>query len=102
VAAKKGRSAPEAGQAGVVGHVLAAEEEEEEDLLVFNDTIEGPRAPAVMQGRTEVRLGARPALPHRANRKSPSCDPSRVQQRTLHRVGSTMCDEKHTSRLGLF
>ena len=27
------------------------DEEEEEDLLVFNDTIEGPRAPAVKPGR---------------------------------------------------
>jgi hypothetical protein len=29
------------------------EEEEEEDLFVFNDTIEGPRAPAVEPGRAE-------------------------------------------------
>jgi hypothetical protein len=28
------------------------EEEEEEDLFVFNDTIEGPRAPTVKPGRT--------------------------------------------------
>ena len=27
------------------------EEEEEEELFVFNDTIEGPRAPAVKPGR---------------------------------------------------
>jgi hypothetical protein len=27
------------------------EEEEEEDLFVFNDTVEGPRAPAVKPGR---------------------------------------------------
>jgi hypothetical protein len=27
------------------------EEEEEEDFFVFNDTIEGPRAPVVMPGR---------------------------------------------------
>ena len=27
------------------------EEEEAEDLFVFNDTIEGPRAPAVKPGR---------------------------------------------------
>jgi len=27
------------------------EEEEEEDLFVFNDTIEGPTAPAVKPGR---------------------------------------------------
>ena len=27
------------------------EEEEEEDLFVFNNTIEGPRAPAVKPGR---------------------------------------------------
>ena len=27
------------------------EDEEEEDLFVFNDTIEGPRAPAVKPGR---------------------------------------------------
>jgi hypothetical protein len=31
--------------------MCAAEEEEEEDLFVFNDTIEGPRAPAVKAGR---------------------------------------------------
>jgi hypothetical protein len=30
---------------------LVEEEEEEEDLFVFNDTIEGPRAPAVKPGR---------------------------------------------------
>ena len=30
---------------------LEEEEEEEEDLFVFNDTIEGPRAPAVKPGR---------------------------------------------------
>ena len=30
---------------------LKEEEEEEEDLFVFNDTIEGPRAPAVKPGR---------------------------------------------------
>jgi len=29
------------------------EEEEEEDLIVFNDTIEGPRAPAVKPGRVD-------------------------------------------------
>jgi hypothetical protein len=27
------------------------EEEEEEDLFVFNDTIEGPMAPAIKAGR---------------------------------------------------
>ena len=33
-------------------HMLRCrEEEEEEDLFVFNDTIEGPRAPAVKPGR---------------------------------------------------
>ena len=31
--------------------VSVEEEEEEEDLFVFNDTIEGPRAPAVKPGR---------------------------------------------------
>ena len=31
--------------------LLEEEEEEEEDLFVFNDTIEGPRAPAVKPGR---------------------------------------------------
>ena len=30
---------------------LGEEEEEEEDLFVFNDTTEGPRAPAVKPGR---------------------------------------------------
>ena len=30
---------------------MEEEEEEEEDLFVFNDTIEGPRAPAVKPGR---------------------------------------------------
>ena len=34
------------------GHVLREEEEEEEeDLLVFNDTVAGPREPAVKPGR---------------------------------------------------
>ena len=32
-------------------HTHREEEEEEEDLFVFNDTIEGPRAPAVKPGR---------------------------------------------------
>ena len=32
------------------------EEEEEEDLFVFNDTIEGPRAPAVKLGCAMGRL----------------------------------------------
>ena len=31
--------------------LVEEEEEEEEDLFVFNDTIEGPRAPAVKPGR---------------------------------------------------
>ena len=31
--------------------LLEEEEEEEEELFVFNDTIEGPRAPAVKPGR---------------------------------------------------
>ena len=31
-------------------HMCEEEEEEEEDLFVFNDTIEGPRAPAVKPG----------------------------------------------------
>ena len=31
--------------------VIGEGEEEEEDLFVFNDTIEGPRAPAVKPGR---------------------------------------------------
>jgi len=35
----------------VVAHRAEEEEEEEEDLFVFNDTIEGPRAPAVKPGR---------------------------------------------------
>ena len=30
--------------------VRLEEEEEEEDLFVFNDTVEGPRAPAVKPG----------------------------------------------------
>jgi hypothetical protein len=33
------------------GRRVGEEEEEEEDLFVFNDTIEGPRAPAVKPGR---------------------------------------------------
>jgi hypothetical protein len=33
------------------GLIKEEEEEEEEDLFVFNDTIEGPRAPAVKPGR---------------------------------------------------
>ncbi len=32
-------------------HYRGEEEEEEEDVFVFNDTIEGPRAPAVKPGR---------------------------------------------------
>jgi hypothetical protein len=32
-------------------HRPEEEEEEEEELFVFNDTIEGPRAPAVKPGR---------------------------------------------------
>jgi hypothetical protein len=40
---------------GVIKHTHThredEEEEEEEDLFVFNDTIEGPRAPAVKPGR---------------------------------------------------
>ena len=43
---------------GSEGHVVSRlvqgceeEEVEEEDLFVFNDTIEGPRAPAVKPGR---------------------------------------------------
>ena len=32
------------------------EEEEEEDLFVFNDTIEGPRAPAVKPGTRPFRV----------------------------------------------
>ena len=41
------------GSRPIWGRVLARqeEEEEEEDLFVFNDTIEGPRAPAVKPGR---------------------------------------------------
>jgi len=41
------------------------EEEEEEDLFVFNDTIEGPRAPVARvatfgaRGRSSVRYGTR-------------------------------------------
>ena len=37
--------------AKVLCRVKDEEEEEEEDLFVFNDTIEGPRAPAVKPGR---------------------------------------------------
>jgi hypothetical protein len=34
-----------------ISHIgVEEEEEEEEDLFVFNDTIEGPRAPAVKPG----------------------------------------------------
>jgi hypothetical protein len=36
---------------GGPGRLKEEEEEEEEDLFVFNDTIEGPRAPAVKPGR---------------------------------------------------
>ncbi len=35
------------------------EEEEEEDLFVFNDTIEGPRAPVVKPGRITQAGGKR-------------------------------------------
>jgi hypothetical protein len=40
-----------AGGQYVTGLREEEEEEEEEDLFVFNDTIEGPRAPAVKPGR---------------------------------------------------
>ena len=33
------------------GSILEEEEEEEEDVVVFNDTVEGPWAPAVKPGR---------------------------------------------------
>jgi hypothetical protein len=38
-------------QLGSQAIVRGEEEEEEEDLFVFNDTIEGPRASAVKPGR---------------------------------------------------
>ena len=42
----------------------AVEEEEEEDLFVFNDTIEGPRAPAVKPRRvTEAEYDSTSAFP---------------------------------------
>ncbi len=37
--------------AAITARVSEEEEEEEEDLFVFNDTIDGPRAPAVKPGR---------------------------------------------------
>ena len=43
----------EAGRLGLVGAEEEEEEEEEEDLFVFNDSIEGPRAPTVKPGRRE-------------------------------------------------
>ena len=46
---------PSLQEPGVIKHTHThredEEEEEEEDLFVFNDTIEGPRAPAVKPGR---------------------------------------------------
>ncbi len=36
---------------GMGGRGVEEGEEEEEDLFVFNNTIEGPRAPAVKPGR---------------------------------------------------
>ena len=39
------------GPRGVEEEEEEEEVEEEEDLFVFNDTIEGPRAPAVKPGR---------------------------------------------------
>ena len=36
---------------GMIEPASHRQEEEEEDLFVFNDTIEGPRAPAVKPGR---------------------------------------------------
>ena len=36
---------------GYLTEEVEEEEEEEEDLFVFNDTVEGPRAPAVKPGR---------------------------------------------------
>ena len=35
---------------------MEEEEEEEEDLFVFNDTTEGPRAPATTSASIELRL----------------------------------------------
>jgi hypothetical protein len=37
------------------------EDEEEEDLFVFNDSIEGPRAPAVKPGRAAQPSSQAPA-----------------------------------------
>ena len=45
------RGAEGEGRGGVLKEKEEEEEEEEEDLFVFNDTIEGPRAPAVKPGR---------------------------------------------------
>ena len=42
--------------------LVVEEEEEEEDLFVFNDTIEGPRAPAVKPGRSFHTLAFSPAF----------------------------------------
>jgi hypothetical protein len=39
----------------VQGDERREEEEEEENLFIFNDTIEGPRAPAVRPGRIRER-----------------------------------------------
>jgi len=36
--------------------------EEEEDLFVFNDTIEGPRAPAITQADESEGVGLPPCL----------------------------------------
>ena len=48
-----GNTGLEAGRLGLVGAEEEEEEEEEEDLFVFNDSIEGPRAPTVKPGRRE-------------------------------------------------
>jgi len=43
------------GKPGRITQEEEEEEEEEEDIFVFNDTIEGPRAPAVKPGRVLVQ-----------------------------------------------
>jgi len=37
--------------------VVVVEEEEEEDLFVFNDTIEGPREPAIRTNWADLACG---------------------------------------------
>jgi len=57
------------------------EEEEEEDLFVFNDTIEGPRAPAGASA-SQRELRRRPTYEHLAQTRAWRCGGELVVQAT--------------------